>query len=102
MHKPLYSRHKEIYVDLLRSTRQDRGLRQRDLAILLGRTQGVVSRVESGERRLDFVELWSWLRAMDVDVVSFVKQLDRRLNSVASDPSGRGRSSRGPGRAPNS
>ena len=102
MHKPLYTRPNEIYITLLRDTRQARGLRQSDLAILLGRSQGIVSRVESGERRLDLVELWAWLKALDVDLVSFVQQLDCRLSSALADPSGRGQTVPRSGRSTNS
>lgn len=42
---------------LLRSAREEAGLTQKDAAILLGKPQSFVSKVESGERRLDVVEL---------------------------------------------
>ncbi|MBV8380176.1 MAG: helix-turn-helix transcriptional regulator [Paucibacter sp.] len=102
MHKSLHNRPNEIYLSLLRDKRLSRKLRQADLAVRLGRTQGVVSRVESGERRLDIVELWAWLNALDTDVVSFVRQLDRRLRSAAADAGARGLSVPGTKRATNS
>jgi len=92
MHKSLYSRPNEIYLSMLRDTRLSRNLRQSDLAVRLGRSQAIVSRVESGERRLDLVELWAWLRALDADIVVFIRQLDRRLQGASADASGRGMS----------
>jgi transcriptional regulator with XRE-family HTH domain len=56
-------------------------LRQADLADRLGRGQAVVSRVERGARRLDVVELWAWLEALDCDFLVFAKELDQRLKS---------------------
>ena len=59
MPKSLYSRHNEIFLELLRRSRESVPLRQADLAMLLGRDQGTVSKVENGERRLDVVQLRS-------------------------------------------
>jgi len=42
---------------LLRQIRLDAGLRQLDLAEKLGQPQSYVSKYESGERRLDLLEL---------------------------------------------
>jgi transcriptional regulator with XRE-family HTH domain len=55
-------------------------LRQSDLAERLGSGQGTVSKAERGERRLDVIELRDWLQAMDLDFVTFVRELDRRLH----------------------
>ena len=79
MHKSIYSRPNEVFISLLRDLRMEQRLRQSDLASRLGRSQAIVSRVESGERRLDIVELVAWLRALDTDLVTFAKQLDTRL-----------------------
>ena len=55
MVKTLHSRHNEILLDKLRKLREARGLRQADLALLIGRSQGAVSYVESGQTRLDII-----------------------------------------------
>ncbi|MGY4829155.1 helix-turn-helix domain-containing protein [Sphaerotilaceae bacterium SBD11-9] len=80
MPKSLYNRHNEIFLELLRRSRESVPLRQADLAMLLGRDQGTVSRVENGERRLDVVQLRDWLRALGVDFRGFMGQLDERLD----------------------
>lgn len=79
MSKSLYSRHNQIFLALLRDSRDSVQLRQSDLASLLGRHQATVSRVESGERRLDVLQLRQWLRALGVDFLAFMDELDRRL-----------------------
>jgi transcriptional regulator with XRE-family HTH domain len=81
MFKSLNSRHQQIFLELLRSNRESVKLRQADLAHRLGRGQATVSKVESGERRLDVIELRAWLRALEVDFVAFAVELDRRLQA---------------------
>lgn len=41
----------------LRQARKDAGLRQSDVATRMGRVQSWVSKIESGELRVDFVEM---------------------------------------------
>jgi len=81
MLKSLHSRHNDVFLNLLRSRRETQRLRQLDLAARLGRGQATVSKVESGTRRLDVVELWAWLNALDIDFVAFVRELDQRLKA---------------------
>jgi len=47
--------------------REARGLTQRDLAKKLKRNWSVVARIETGERRLDIVELYWLCEALGVD-----------------------------------
>jgi hypothetical protein len=79
MPKILHSRHNEIFLEMLKRTRMLRRLRQRDLALLLGRHQGLVSKVERGERRLDVIELRDWLNALDIDFIEFLSELHAEL-----------------------
>ena len=82
MLKSIHSRHNEVLLGLLRSSRVDARLRQTDLALRLGREQAVVSKVERGERRLDVIELRAWLLALDVDFLTFLSEFDRRLRQM--------------------
>lgn len=79
MLKSFQNRHHHIFLQMLRSTRESAQLRQLDLAQLLGGWQGSVSKVESGGRRLDVIELRTWLDAMGVDFLHFMSELDQRL-----------------------
>jgi transcriptional regulator with XRE-family HTH domain len=56
--------------------RLDAGLRQEDLAHQLGKPQSFVSRYESGERRLDVLELRQICKVLNVSLLAFVRQLD--------------------------
>lgn len=79
MAKILHSRHNEIFLLKLKRSRKSKRLRQRDLADLLGRNQGLVSKVERGERRLDVIELRDWLFALEVDFIEFLSELQAEL-----------------------
>jgi transcriptional regulator with XRE-family HTH domain len=51
-------------------------MRQEDLAKALDRTQYFVSRYESGQRGLDFLEVRDICRALGVSLADLSKQLD--------------------------
>jgi transcriptional regulator with XRE-family HTH domain len=69
----------ETLQDLLVSLRTEAGLRQVDLAERLGKPQSFVSKYESGERRLDFVELHSVCKALHVSLVTLAERFERAL-----------------------
>lgn len=54
-------------------------LRQVDLAERLGQPQSFVSKYESGERRLDILELRSLCKAVGITLEQFVAKLEERL-----------------------
>ena len=88
MLKSLHSKHNDVFLALLRDSRQAVPLRQADLALRLGHAQATVSKVERGERRLDVIELRAWLSALDVDFLTFMHRLDDGLKGMPS-PDGR-------------
>ena len=66
---------------LLRGVRVEAGLTQSELASRLGTDQTFVSKYESGERRLDILELREVCRAIGIDFVNFVRKLDQDLKT---------------------
>jgi transcriptional regulator with XRE-family HTH domain len=62
----------------LAEARQRAGLSQTQLAERLGKRQQFVSKYESGERRLDFVELVDIARALELDACSLIKGISAR------------------------
>lgn len=50
-------------------------LSQRELAERLGQSRSYVSKVEIFERRMDFVQLVEWLRALGVDERKFLADM---------------------------
>jgi transcriptional regulator with XRE-family HTH domain len=75
MAHPIHDARYQRIAGLLTELRKERGLLQQDLADRLGRTQAFVSRVESGVRRLDLIELLDFLRAMDADPHAFIDRV---------------------------
>jgi len=67
---------KKRFLSLVRQIRLDAGLRQADLAEKLGQPQSFVSRYESGERRLNVLELKHVCAALGVSLSEFVRRLE--------------------------
>ena len=57
MPKAIYSKDHKYIVEQLKKARQEAGLEQAEVAKLLSRTQSHISKVESGQRRIDIVAL---------------------------------------------
>lgn len=58
----------------LRQVRLDANLTQAQVAKKIGQTQSYVSKYESGEQRLDLVELETVCNAVGIDLVDFVRR----------------------------
>ena len=79
MRKPHPQEGHDCLLALLRQIRLDAKLRQVDLAKRLGQPQSFVSKYESGERRLDILELRSLCKAVGTTLEQFVTNLEQRL-----------------------
>jgi transcriptional regulator with XRE-family HTH domain len=75
-------RKQEILLSLLREIREDKGLRQADVARALGCPQTRVSKWELGERRLDLLELRDVCKALGVPLVEFVRTFDNAVSTI--------------------
>ena len=80
MTKTIHSEgHEALCAELIR-LRKARNLTQADVATRLGCHQSMIARVESGQRRIDVVELIVITRALEtgpLDVVEFVQKQTR-------------------------
>jgi len=79
MNKSLYTPEQEKLQSLLRQIRLGAGLRQSDLAALLDQPQSFVSKYESGERRLDVIEVRKICGAVGISLRQFVERLEDSL-----------------------
>jgi transcriptional regulator with XRE-family HTH domain len=69
---------------LLREVREEKGLRQVDVAAALRSPQSVVIKYESGERRLDLIELRDVCDAIGISLAAFVRRFERSLSAADS------------------
>ena len=76
MRKSIHSAEQARLQKLLREVREGAGLRQMELAERLGKPQSFVSKYESGERRLDLIELHQVCRVVGISLVDFVGRFE--------------------------
>ena len=79
MKKSLFTPEQEKLQEVLRQIRLGAGLRQSDLAEKLGQPQSFVSKYESGERRLDILEIRQICEAIGISLHEFVQRLEKSL-----------------------
>ena len=79
MKKSTYLAQRKRLLALLREKRTKAGLTQAELASRVDRDQTFVSKYESGERRLDILELREVCRALGIDFKDFIRALDAEL-----------------------
>jgi len=76
-------RERRIFLELLRELRKQRGLTQGQLAKGIGAKQGFVSKYETGERRLDFLDLLAICDVLAISIIKFAERFEsaRKSNS---------------------
>ena len=71
---------------VLRASRHDAGLTQRDLALKLKRPQSFVARVEFGERRVTVSDLMQFAAALEVLPSTLIERVEHWLSSSKREP----------------
>ena len=79
---PNEKRHFEKLLILLKEMRQQRGIRQVELAEQLSVPQSFVSKYESGERQLNILELRRICHVIGVPFDDFIQQLEEKLDET--------------------
>ena len=77
--KNTYTHANDIFRELLKETRAAKNLTQVDVAKSLGVPQSYVSKYESGERRLDFIETALVCEALGVSIEDFAAAYSAKL-----------------------
>jgi transcriptional regulator with XRE-family HTH domain len=71
--KSIYSKDHLIIVEKLKVAREEAGLDQEQAAKLLDKTQSYVSKIESGQRRIDIIQLKTFAKIYNKDINFFLK-----------------------------
>ena len=79
MEKSVHSANQKKLQRLLRGLREAKELRQEDVAEALEVPQSFVSKIESGERRLDILELREVCEVLGISLAKFCKQLEEAI-----------------------
>ena len=73
---------REKLLILLKEIRQKKGIRQVELAAQLDVPQSFISKYESGERRLDILELRQICQLIGVSLDDFIQKMEEKLNET--------------------
>ncbi len=74
MDKTIYTKDHKFLVVQLKKARHEAGLNQREVAKSLGKTQSYVSKIESGQRRIDIIQLKEFAKVYKKDLDFFIKK----------------------------
>jgi len=74
MDKSIYSKEHKFLVEQLKKARVEAGLDQEKAAKLLGKTQSYISKIESGQRRIDIVQLKKIAKIYKKDLNFFIEK----------------------------
>ena len=80
--KSIYNHTYRRLIDMLRSERTRQSITQQQLATFLGVKQGVISKIENHERRIDIIELMAICHALHTPFVKFLEKFDAELSEV--------------------
>lgn len=75
MPKSVFSDAYRHFLTLLIDARKSKNITQKVLAKRLGKPQSLVSKYETGERRLDVIEFLDIALALDIDPVPIIREL---------------------------
>jgi transcriptional regulator with XRE-family HTH domain len=75
MAKTLHSKRQEVLVAAIAEQRRAKGLSQAQVAKALGRHQPFIANIESGERRVDLLELLTLASIIELDVHALIDRL---------------------------
>lgn len=79
MDKSINNREYKVLIGMLRSEREAKHVTQEELASRLGVNQAVVSKIETCERRIDYIELRQVCGALGISILSFLQNFEKRM-----------------------
>jgi len=73
MSKTIYSKEHRYIVEQLKKAREEANLSQEEVAKILGKTQSYISKIESGQRKVDVVQLKEFAKVYKKNLDFFIK-----------------------------
>jgi len=73
MSKTIYSKEHRYIVKQLKKAREETGLSQEQVAKILNKTQSYISKIESGQRKIDVVQLKEFAKVYKKSLDFFIK-----------------------------
>lgn len=73
MNKSIYSAEQKYLVEKLRKARENSRLDQIEVGKLLGKTQSYISKIESGQRKINVIQLKEFAKIYKKDISYFVR-----------------------------
>jgi len=86
--RTIYTPEHQLLATLLREVRAEAGLRQVDVAAAMARTQSFVSDYESGQRRLDLVELRALCGVLGTTLPALVARYEAVVGDLQAEHPG--------------
>lgn len=71
IHDPRYRK----LIEKLILMRELSNITQAELAVSLNKPQSYIAKVENFDRRLDVLELYDWLKCLNVPIISFLENI---------------------------
>jgi len=72
MAKSIFSKDHQLIIQRLKQAREEAGLEQQTVADKLRKTQSYISKIESGQRRIDIVQLKQFAKLYKKDLSFFL------------------------------
>ena len=84
MKKSIFSKEYQLLIDQIYQLRLSANLKQSELANKFKVQQSFISKIESGERRIDIIELRGICFALNSNLTEFVQKLESKINESKS------------------
>lgn len=80
--KLISKKYNSVVTELLYRLRTNAGITQQQLSVALSVPQSYISKIETGERRIDLIELREICHALNSNLIEFVTMLEKELNEA--------------------
>ncbi len=77
-------KYNSVVTELIYRLRMSAGITQQQLSVILNVPQSYISKIETGERRIDLLELREICSALNSNLIEFVTTLEKELNETKS------------------